>query len=147
MFGYPEVLKNNPMNSLLPVTRRKFIGQLSLSAAALALSRKLVGAETRPGRKLGIALAGLGNYATHQLAPALRQTQYCRLAGVVTGSPDKGKKWAHEHGFLESSIYNYDTMDRMADNPDIDIVYVVTPNALHAQHVMAAAKAGKHVIS
>jgi glucose-fructose oxidoreductase len=135
------------MNSLPSVTRRKFIGQLSLSAAALALSRKLQAAEARPGRKLGVALAGLGSYATHQLAPALRQTQFCRLAGVVTGSPEKGKKWAHEHEFLESSIYNYDTMDRMADNPDIDIVYVVTPNALHAQHVISAAKAGKHVIS
>jgi glucose-fructose oxidoreductase len=34
----------------------------------------------------------------------------------------------------------------MADNRDIDIVYVVTPNGLHAQHAIAAAKAGKHVI-
>jgi glucose-fructose oxidoreductase len=38
-------------------------------------------------------------------------------------------------------------MARVADNPDIDIVYVVTPNALHPQHVIAAAWAGKHVIS
>src|SRR5512142_2583683 len=38
-------------------------------------------------------------------------------------------------------------MQRLADNPDIDIVYVVTPNGLHAQHTIRAAKAGKHVIS
>ncbi len=38
-------------------------------------------------------------------------------------------------------------MAKMADNPDIDIVYVVTPNGLHAEHVIKAAKAGKHVIS
>ena len=37
-------------------------------------------------------------------------------------------------------------MARLADAPDIDIVYVVTPNALHARHCIAAAKAGKHVI-
>jgi len=36
-------------------------------------------------------------------------------------------------------------MARMADNKDIDVVYVVTPNALHLQHGTDAAKAGKHV--
>ena len=37
-------------------------------------------------------------------------------------------------------------MEQMADNPDIDVVYVVTPNALHAEHTIKAAKAGKHVL-
>jgi predicted dehydrogenase len=36
-------------------------------------------------------------------------------------------------------------MHRMVDNPDIDVVYVVTPNSLHLQYAQAAAKAGKHV--
>ncbi len=36
-------------------------------------------------------------------------------------------------------------MQQMASNPDIDIVYVVTPNALHMEHTLAAAAAGKHV--
>jgi predicted dehydrogenase len=46
----------------------------------------------------------------------------------------------------ERSVYSYETMERMADNPDIDIVYVVTPNALHADHTIKAARAGKHVL-
>lgn len=96
-------------------------------------------------RKLGVALVGLGAYATGQLGPALRVTEHCRLAGVVTGSRDKGLRWAREHGFPESSVYGYDTMERVADNRDIDIVYVVTPPGLHAEHSVAAAKAGKHV--
>jgi len=38
-------------------------------------------------------------------------------------------------------------MDQIADNPDIDVVYVVTPNGLHARDAIKAAKAGKHVFS
>ena len=37
-------------------------------------------------------------------------------------------------------------MAQMADNPDIDVVYVVTPNALHEESTVKAAKAGKHVL-
>jgi predicted dehydrogenase len=137
----------SPLASAL--SRREFIGRLSLGAAGLALAPRMRGAETAPagGRKLGVALVGLGSYSTGQLGPALKVTQHCRLAGVVTGSREKGQKWAQEYGFPETSIYNYDTMHRLADNRDIDIVYVVTPNGLHARHAVAAAKAGKHVIS
>lgn len=134
--------------SSLSFSRRRFIGQISSAAAAAALLPNLGRALDRPSgaRKLGVALVGLGNYSTRQLAPALRLTEFCKLAGVVTGSPDKGKKFARDHGFPESSIYGYDTMARLADNPAIDIVYVVTPNGLHAEHCIAAARAGKHVI-
>lgn len=103
-------------------------------------------APSAPQKKLGIALVGLGSYSTGQLGPALRQTQHCRLAGVVTGSAAKGRRWASDYGFPEKNIYSYDTMHQMADNPDIDIVYVVTPNSMHAENSIAAAKAGKHVI-
>jgi glucose-fructose oxidoreductase len=129
------------------ITRRKFIGQLSITAAALAMSQKLAAVESAPAKKFGVALVGLGGYATHQLAPALQETQFCRLAGVVTGSREKGQRWARQYGFPEKSIYSYDTMARLVDNPEIDIVYVVTPNAIHAGNVIAAAQAGKHVIS
>jgi glucose-fructose oxidoreductase len=131
-------------------SRRSFIGKFSLGAAALGLAtraRAQTGASADPQvRKLGVALVGLGGYATGQLAPALRLTQHCKLTGVVTGSREKGLKWAQEFGFPEKNIYAYKTMSRLIDNPDIDIVYVVTPNALHPEHVIAAAWARKHVI-
>ncbi len=130
------------------VSRRRFLGQLSSAAAAIALAPNLSRALDRPAnaRKLGVALVGLGYYSTRELGPALRLTDNCRLAGVVTGDRAKGVKWAADYGFPESSVYGYETMARMADNPEIDIVYVVTPNGLHAEHCIAAAKAGKHVI-
>ena len=129
-------------------SRRRFLGTISTAAAALALTPKISRGLDRPdgGRKLGVALVGLGYYSTHELAPALLHTQFCKLTGVVTGDPAKGAKWPAQYGFPATSVYGYDTMARLADNPGIDIVYVVTPNGLHAGHCIAAAKAGKHVI-
>lgn len=96
--------------------------------------------------KLGIALVGLGSYAEGQLAPALQQTKHCYLAGVVTGSEEKAAKWRQRYGIPEKNCYNYQNFDTIKDNEDIDIVYVVLPNALHAEYVVRAAAAGKHVI-
>jgi predicted dehydrogenase len=96
--------------------------------------------------KLGIALVGLGKYASGQLAPALKETKNCYLAGIVTGSSEKAEKWKTKYEIPESNIYNYENFDSIRDNPDIDIVYVVLPNALHKEYVIRAAAAGKHVI-
>jgi len=129
------------------ITRRGFIGRLSLGAAVMAVRPfDLYAGAKRADKPLGIALVGLGKYSTGQLGPALKQTSLCRLMGVVTGSREKGEQWAKDYGFPVKNIYSYDTMQQMAGNPDIDIVYIVTPNGLHATHAIAAAKAGKHVI-
>ena len=131
-------------------SRRVFLEKLSVVAASLGLaSRSRLSAQSAPPakKKLGIALCGLGGYSHGQLAPALKLTQHVELRGVITGSPEKGRKWAQEFGFPEKNIYSYATMAGLVDNPDIDIVYVVTPNALHPEHTITAAWAGKHVIS
>jgi glucose-fructose oxidoreductase len=133
---------NTPSHS---VSRREFLGQLALGSASLAFAARLRG-QAAGTRKLGVALVGLGSYSRGQLGPALKLTQHCRLAGVVTGDRAKGRQWAQQYEFPEKNIYGYDAMHQLADNRDIDIVYVVTPNGLHAEHAIAAAKAGKHVI-
>jgi glucose-fructose oxidoreductase len=139
-------MKNFPAGSRSALTRRDFIGRVSLGAAALSFSSRLRAADTPPAKKLGVALVGLGYYSRAELGPALKLTNHCRLAGVVTGDRAKGEQWAKEYGFSEKSIYNYETMARIADDPAIDIVYVVTPNSMHAEQTILAAKAGKHVI-
>ncbi|TMI70540.1 MAG: Gfo/Idh/MocA family oxidoreductase [Bacteroidetes bacterium] len=99
-----------------------------------------------PARKLGVALVGLGNYSTSQLAPALQQTKFCELKGVVTGSPSKIPEWKNKYSIPDSHIYSYENFEEIGNNPDIDIAYIVLPNALHAEYVIRAAAAGKHVI-
>lgn len=130
-------------------TRRDFIKQSTIAAAAAPLlGASLLRAQTAaPGRKIGFALCGLGNLSTHQLAPALQKTQFCQLTGLITGHPYKAAQWKAQYNIPDKNIYNYDTMEQMGDNPDIDVVYVVTPNGLHAEHTIKAARAGKHVLS
>jgi len=134
-------------------SRRDFIRLTSLGSLAVAggsLLRPAARAEGPPpakARQLGVALLGLGSYATNELAPALQETRLCRLTGVISGSPDKAARWAHRYGLPKKNLYNYDNLERIAENPDIDIVYVVTPPALHSPFAIRAAKAGKHVIS
>jgi glucose-fructose oxidoreductase len=137
-------MKPSPARTLL--SRRDFLSRVTVGAASLSFASRLRAEDAPPQKKLGVALVGLGYYSRAELAPALKLAQHCRLAGVVTGDRAKGERWAKENGFSEKSIYSYDTMARLADDPAIDIVYVVTPNALHAEHTIAAAKAGKHVI-
>jgi len=96
-------------------------------------------------KKLGIALLGLGGYSRGQLAPALTMTKYCQLTGIVTGSPDKIPQWQRKYGIKDANVYSYDTLGDIANNDDIDVVYIVVPTGLHAKYAIAAAEAGKHV--
>jgi predicted dehydrogenase len=96
--------------------------------------------------KLGIALVGLGTYSAEQLAPALTETEHCYLAGIVTGSPDKADKWQKKYNISDRNLYDYTNFDEVSNNPDIHIIYVVLPNAMHCEYVVRAARAGKHVI-
>lgn len=96
-------------------------------------------------KQLGVALLGLGNYSETQLAPALKLTRHCTLRGIVTGSPEKIPTWQKEHGISERNVYDYKSLPSIANNPDIHVVYVVVPTALHAKYAIMAAEAGKHV--
>lgn len=97
-------------------------------------------------KKLGIALVGLGGYATGQLAPALLQTAHCYLAGIVTGTPSKAAIWKEKYNLPDKNIYSYDNYDAIKNNPEIDIIYVVLPNSMHAEYTIRGFEAGKHVI-
>jgi predicted dehydrogenase len=102
--------------------------------------------DANTNKKLGIALVGLGTYSKEQLAPALKETQHCYLAGIVTGTPEKVKEWKDKYAIRDENIYNYENFDAIKDNSNIDIVYIVLPNSMHAEFVIRAARAGKHVI-
>ena len=132
-------------------SRRDFLQKLGLSAAALSLSRYGL-ANPSPlfeqpydGPVLRVAIMGLGSYGT-RVAEAMQSCKKAKLVGVISGTPAKITKWQAQYGIPEKNCYNYDNFDHIKDNPDIDAVYVITPNGLHHDQVIRVARAGKHVI-
>ena len=133
--------------------RRVFLQKMGVGLGATAIAATLPSFISNPkfrnevyeGKKLNIALCGLGRYAGY-LAAGLEISKYCRLAGIVTGTPSKVEVWGKKYDIPEKNIYNYQNFDEIINNKDIDLVYVVLPNAMHKEFVIRAAKAGKHVI-
>lgn len=142
---------NDSSSSNFDPSRRRFVRQTgaflggSLIYPFASMSNAFAQGKPDSG-SLGIALVGLGSYAMGQLAPAFAHTKGCHLAGLVTGTPEKKVRYGQQYNIPEANIYDYDSFDRIADNPDIDIVYVVLPNSMHAEFSIRAAEAGKHVI-
>lgn len=127
------------------ISRRNSLKIISTAVGGLLVAPGMASGYSAP-KKSGIALVGLGNYAPSQLAPALLEAQNCYLAGIVTGIPEKARSWSEKYNIPAKNIYNYQTFDQIRNNPDIDIVYVVLPNFMHAEYSIRAAQAGKHVI-
>ncbi len=118
---------------------------LLLSAAAMAVGLAAPALAAAP-RKLGYAIVGLGGYGLDVIIPQFAHCTHSRLAAVVSGDPAKARRVARDHGLSDKAIYSYADFDRIRDNPDVDIVYVCLPNAMHAEYTIRAAKAGKHVL-
>ncbi len=126
--------------------RRSFLQALGLGVAASAIPMATKATIKKDSKKLGVALVGLGSYAKYQLAVALEKTSNCYLAGIVTGTPSKAVEWSKKYNIPQKNIYNYQNFDEIANNKDIDIIYIVLPNSMHPEFVIRGAKAGKHIM-
>jgi predicted dehydrogenase len=132
-------------------SRRKFLKNITASAIALPLlseyseSINKISTKRYDGPVLRVALMGLGSYAT-RVADAMKDCTKAKLVGAISGTASKLTAWQTKYGIPEKNCYNYGTYDNIKNNPDIDAVYVITPNALHKEAVIRIAKAGKHAI-
>src|ERR1700743_887197 len=129
-------------------TRRDFLQKMTGSVLAVTLAPTLVQARPQAsqpcdGPVLRVAILGLGSYGT-RVAEAMQTCKKERLGGGLRGTPSKIKAWQSKYAIPERNCYNYENFDRIKDNPDIDAVYVITPNGLHHDQGIRVAKAGKH---
>ena len=95
---------------------------------------------------LTLSIVGLGRLTLDEILPAFGETKRSRIVALMSGSPDKAKLVARQHGLPDDAVYGYDEWDRLKQNKQVQAVYVVTPNAVHRDNVVAASGAGKHVL-
>lgn len=91
---------------------------------------------------LGWGVIGIGNIVQSTIAPALVAEPGCELVAVTSRDQVRAKEFAATFG----ARYAYSDYHQMLSNPEVEAVFVATPNALHAENVIAAARAGKHVL-
>jgi hypothetical protein len=106
------------------------------------------GEPERPVRevRVGWALVGLGPLTLSQVLRAFSRCRESRAVALVGGDPPSMQTLARRYGIPDGAVYGFDTYDRIAHNAEVDIVYVVLPEALHVEYAMRAARAGKHVL-
>ena len=97
-------------------------------------------------QRTGFAIVGLGRLSLNQILPAMGKSKYCKPTALVSGDRAKALKVAAQYGIRESSIYDYSTYDQLANNPDVQVIYIVLPNSQHAEFTVRGAKAGKHIL-
>lgn len=132
-------------------SRREFLQKLTVPFIALPfLPKSQAGIndiinQPYQGPLLRVAIMGLGSYGT-RVAEAMKDCKKAKLVGVISGTPSKIKDWQAKYNIPEKNCYNYQNFDAIKNNPDIDAVYVITPNGLHRDQVIRVARAGKHAI-
>ncbi len=99
-----------------------------------------------PDRRIGYAVVGLGHLALEEILPALSSCEKSKLTALVSGSPEKMKKVAAQYGITAQNCYSYETYDQLKHNQEVDVIYIILPNALHKEYVIRGAKAGKHIL-
>src|SRR2546429_512340 len=144
-----------PVLSKKEITRRRFISKVgggivgaSVSGMLLkdANAQQLVVPDP-PGKKLGWAIVGLGSLSIHEILPAFAKCEKSKAVVFVSGHLDKANKLAVRYGVNPKNIYNYQNYDTIKDNPEVDIIYIVLPNGMHAEYTVRGLQAGKHVLT
>jgi hypothetical protein len=124
------------------ITRRAFITKVGQGLVAANLSgtflKRAAALEVPdpPGKKLGWAIVGLGSLAINQILPAFAKCEKSKVVALVSGHPDKANKLALRYGVNEKNIYNYQNYDTIRANPEVDIIYIVLPNGMHAEYTV-----------
>jgi len=89
----------------------------------------------------GWGLIGTGRIADDRILPGINAFSGNKLVAVTSRDPARAESFAKKFG----AQHAYTRFEDMLKNPDVTVVAIHTPNGLHAEQAIAAARAGKHV--
>jgi 1,5-anhydro-D-fructose reductase (1,5-anhydro-D-mannitol-forming) len=90
---------------------------------------------------VGWGVVSTAGIADQSVAPALAAIEDAQLVGVTSRDLARAQEFAAAHGARLATT----SLEELLADPEVDIVYIATPNAAHPAEVIAAAAAGKHV--
>ncbi len=93
--------------------------------------------------KLGWAIISTGRHAENKIAPAINAASEAELVAVYSRDRDRAEAFAQRHEAKAA----YDSLADLLQDARVDAVFITSPNALHADHALQAARAGKHVLT
>ena len=99
-----------------------------------------------PKDRVGFAIVALGRLSMEEILPAFAQSKMCKVTALVSGSPEKLKAVGAQYAIPPDSLYSYDDFDRIAQNENVQVIYIVLPNSMHKEFTLRAAAAKKHVL-
>jgi 1,5-anhydro-D-fructose reductase (1,5-anhydro-D-mannitol-forming) len=97
---------------------------------------------TQTQKSFGWGLIGTGRHADRLVAPAIYQSSTGRLIAVLSRDMQRARMFAERHGHPST----YDDLDALLEDPRIHAVFICSPNNVHKEQVVRAARAGKHVL-
>jgi phthalate 4,5-cis-dihydrodiol dehydrogenase len=87
-----------------------------------------------------MGMAGLG-VASTQILPAVSRLPYLQITAAADLRSDALTKFRNQY-----EAETFSSVEEMCQSPNVDFIYIATPNQLHAEHAITAAKYKKHVI-
>lgn len=123
------------------------LGGVKLNAIqASTESPDLTPVQAAPDSRVGYAIVGLGHLSLNQILPAFARSKLARPVALVSGDRAKALAVAREYGIQSDAVYSYADLEKLKDNADVQAVYIVLPNSMHAEYTVRAARIGKHVL-
>jgi 1,5-anhydro-D-fructose reductase (1,5-anhydro-D-mannitol-forming) len=95
-----------------------------------------------PREPLRWGIVGPGRIVRTQILPGLKRTGAGNAVACASSSQGAAQAAATALGIPKAHAH----WQALVEDPDVDVVYVATPNALRSAVVIAAAAAGKHVL-
>ena len=95
---------------------------------------------------MNIAMLATGRIADQELAPAIAEVDGARLWSVLSRDAERGREFAERHG-AAAPVPVHTNLDSLLADDALDSVLIASPDKLHAPQCIAAARAGKHVLT
>ena len=87
-------------------------------------------------------IAGFGLHAVKRLMPGFASAANCRVTALSRRDPERARESAREFGIEHA----FKSTAELCASPDVDAVFIATPDALHLADVLAAVRHGKPVL-